>query len=126
MTQQKIHSVRLSKDMGDETPKKRGRPKKIKIDSISLSATDVDNTEIQDVIREALRTIVTERGSVKKEEELIEAMVITCSEFMKSFIIMGYDLNDNAIQPIFYANSDMEADALSHYIQQYFVSSMKK
>lgn len=126
MTQLKIHSVRLSKDMGDETPKKRGRPKKVKIDSISLSATDIDNAEIQDVIREALRTIVSDNKGIQKEEELIEAMVVTCSEFMKSFIIMGYDLNDNAIQPIFYANSDMEADALSHYVQQYFVSSMKK
>tara|TARA_R110002153_G_scaffold53177_3_gene148527 strand:- start:4533 stop:4871 length:339 start_codon:yes stop_codon:yes gene_type:complete len=112
--------------MGDETPKKRGRPKKVKIDSISLSATDIDNAEIQDVIREALRTIVSDNKGIQKEEELIEAMVVTCSEFMKSFIIMGYDLNDNAIQPIFYANSDMEADALSHYVQQYFVSSMKK
>lgn len=126
MTQLKIHSVRLSKYMGDETPKKRGRPKKVKIDSISLSATDVDNAEIQDVIREALRTIVSDNKGIQKEEELIEAMVVTCSEFMKSFIIMGYDLNDNAIQPIFYANTDMEADALSHYVQQYFVSSMKK
>jgi len=126
MTHQKIHSARLSKDMGDEAPKKRGRPKKVKIDSVSLSAANINNAEIQDVIRDALRTLVYEREDVRKEEELIEAMVVTCSEFMKSFIIMGYDLNDNAIEPIFYAHSDMEADALSHYIQQYFVSSMKK
>ena len=57
--------------MGDETPKKRGRPKKVKIDSISLSATDIDNAEIQDVIREALRTIVSDNKGIQKEEELI-------------------------------------------------------
>ena len=111
--------------MGDETPKKRGRPKKVKIESISLSAVDTSNNDIQDVIRDALRTIIIENSEIKKDEETIEAMTSTCSEFMKSFIIMGYDLNDNAIAPIFYAKSDMEADALFHYMQQYFMSSMK-
>ena len=125
MTHQKIHLVRLSKYMDDSTPKKRGRPKKVKIESISLSAVDITNNDIQNVIREALRAIITESSSIKKDEETIEAMTSTCSEFMKSFIIMGYDLNDNAIAPIFYAKTDMEADALSHYMQQYFMSSMK-
>ena len=111
--------------MGDETPKKRGRPKKVKAESISLSAVEASNADIQDVIRDALRTIITESPDVK-EEETIEAMTSTCSEFMKSFIIMGYDLNDNVIPPIFYAKTDMEADALSHYMQQYFMSAMKQ
>jgi hypothetical protein len=111
--------------MSDETPKKRGSPKKVKAESISLSAVETPNDDIQDVIRDALRTIIAESKGVKEEEETIEAMVSTCSEFMKSFIIMGYDLNDNAIAPIFYAKTDMEADALSHYMQQYFMASMK-
>jgi len=112
--------------MGDETPKKRGGPKKVNTESISLSAAVKDDTDIQDVIREALRTIISDNSKLMKEQDIIEAMVSTCSEFMKSFIIMGYDLNDNAIAPIFYAKTDMEADALSHYIQQYFVASMKR
>lgn len=111
--------------MGDETPKKRGIPKKVNTKSISLSAAVID-ADIQDVIREALRTIISDNSKLMKEQDIIEAMVSTCSEFMKSFIIMGYDLNDNAIAPIFYAKTDMEADALSHYIQQYFVASMKR
>lgn len=122
----KIHSVRLSNYMGDETPKKRGRPKKVNTESISLSAAVIDDTDIQDVIREALRTIISDNSKSIKEQDITEAMVSTCSEFMKSFIIMGYDLNDNAITPIFYAKTDMEADALSHYMQQYFVASMKQ
>lgn len=122
----KTHSVRLSNYMGDETPKKRGRPKKVNTESISLSAAVIDDTDIQDVIREALRTIISDNSKSIKEQDIIEAMVSTCSEFMKSFIIMGYDLNDNAITPIFYAKTDMEADALSHYMQQYFVASMKQ
>jgi hypothetical protein len=122
----KIHSVRLSNYMGDETPKKRGRPTKVNADSISLSAAVVDDTDIQDVIREALRVIISDNSKNMKEKDIIDAMVSTCSEFMKSFIIMGYDLNDNAISPIFYAKTDMEADALSHYMQQYFVASMKQ
>ena len=51
-------------------------------------------------------------------------MVNVCSEFMSSFIIMGYDMNNKGIEPIFYAKNQLEADALSSYIQQFIVNSL--
>ena len=57
-------------------------------------------------------------------EHEIDAMVSVCSEFMRSFIIMGYDFEGNAINPIFYAKSDMDSDALSQYMQKFFMTQM--
>lgn len=83
------------------------------------------DVKIDKVIQDAMRLIIKEQLIKENTNTDIDAMIATCAEFMKSFIIMGYDLNDNAIAPIFYAKTDLEADALSHYMQQYFVASMK-
>lgn len=121
--------------MSDEQPKKRGRPRKKPEAVQPLSAQDVKisvNNEdellkVQALIKDAISDILCEdsKGRVDKDVA-IKAMTSTCAEFMKSFIIMGYDMENNAIQPIFYAKSDLEADALSHYMQQYFVANMKE
>ena len=122
--------------MDDDAPKKRGRPRKKKPveDVEALSAQDPkitvysqdDLTKVQALIKDALKDVLSAEGLKKRDSDIaIEAMISTCAEFMKSFIIMGYDMEDNAISPIFYAKTDLEADALSHYMQQYFVASMK-
>ena len=122
--------------MGEEKPRKRGRPKGSKNSnkSASLSAQPVKITvnhpqeieKINNMIREALQEALLEKESKVLDKDIaIKAMVATCSEFMKSFIIMGYDMENNAINPVFYAKNDLEADALSHYAQQYFVQTMK-
>lgn len=122
--------------MSDEQPKKRGRPRKKPEAAVPpLSAQNVKitvNTEnellkVQALIRDALSDVLREDSTGRVDKDVaIKAMTSTCAEFMKSFIIMGYDMENNAIQPIFYAKSDLEADALSHYMQQYFMSSMKE
>jgi hypothetical protein len=122
--------------MSEDKPKKRGRPKKQPVDKIpSLSA---DNSvkitvnepqellKVQALIKDALKDVIKEDSKRIDKDKAVEAMTVTCSEFMKSFIIMGYDMENNAIQPIFYARNDLEADALSHYMQQYFMASMKE
>ena len=52
-------------------------------------------------------------------------MTSTCSEFLKCFVIMGYDFEGNAIKPQFYAKNDLDADALAQYMQKFFVSSIQ-
>ena len=122
--------------MSDEKPKKRGRPKKVDSEKAvpSLSAQQMkisvnspdELLKVQALIRDALKDVIKEDDIRLKDKNLmINAMVGTCSEFMRNFIIMGYDLDNNAIEPIFYAKSDLEADALAHYMQSYFVESMK-
>ena len=119
--------------MNDEAPKKRGRPKKkadSKTTSLSAQTITVNNDreleQVNAMIREALREVMQEKDGRSIDKEIaMKAMISTCSEFMKSFIIMGYDMENNAINPVFYAKNDLEADALSHYAQQYFVQTMK-
>ena len=120
----------------DKPKKKRGRPKKQPVDQTpSLSAESVKITvnepqellKVQALIKDALKDVMQE-DNIKRvdKDKAVQAMTVTCSEFMKSFIIMGYDMENNAIQPIFYARNDLEADALSHYMQQYFMANMKE
>ena len=123
--------------MSEDKPKrKRGRPKKQPVDQTpSLSAESVKITvnepqellKVQALVRDALKDVMQE-DSIKRvdRDKAVQAMTVTCSEFMKSFIIMGYDMENNAIKPIFYARNDLEADALSHYMQQYFMANMKE
>lgn len=78
----------------------------------------------EEVIREALKKFVTEKMNKRQTDDEIEAMVSVCSEFLKSFIILGYDFEGKAINPIFYAKSELDADALSQYMQKFFMSQM--
>ncbi len=78
--------------------------------------------QTEDIIRDALKTFVKERYNKRATNNDIEAMVATCSEFMNSFIIMGYNTQNEPIDPIFYCRSELEADALSHYLQRFFIS----
>ena len=78
----------------------------------------------EELIRDALKKFVTEKISKRQTDDEIEAMVSVCSEFMRSFIIMGYDFQGNAIKPVFYAKNDIDADALNQYIQKFIMSSI--
>ena len=122
--------------MSEDKPKKRGRPRKnpnngspsLSAESMRISVDSPDDiVKVHNMIKDALRDVMEEDNKNRVDKKLAtSAMTATCSEFMKSFIIMGYDMENNAIQPIFYAKNDLEADALSHYMQQYFVNTMKE
>lgn len=121
--------------MEDNAPKKRGRPKKVrdtnspevsgqKIKIQVQSQEELDHLDA--MFKEAINSVILERSpKFKSQKETVDAITSVCSEFLKSFIIMGYDLENKSIGPIFYARNDLEADALSHYMQQYFIQSVK-
>lgn len=83
------------------------------------------DTQTEDLIRDALKSFVKEKLKDRKTDDELEAMVSTCAEFMKCFIIIGYDFEGNAVKPIFYAKNDLDADALGQYIQKFLVSSLQ-
>ena len=95
-----------------------------KSNEVEKKATNKADIRAEEVIREALKRFVLENNRVRRTDDDLDAMVSTCSEFMKSFIIMGYDFQGNAIKPIFYAKSDIEADALAQYVQKFFIAQM--
>ena len=94
--------------------------------SPSLSADKQDSTQdIEALIKDAIKIVLDGNPAEKTDDEIIEAVTSVCAEFLKTFIILGYDLNGTAMSPIFYAKTDIEADALTLYMQHYFVASTK-
>ena len=95
----------------------------------SLSAAVSANMpppEVEKVIKEALKVMIDEKKNHASYDDTVESIIATNSEFMKTFFIAGYDLEGNAMAPIFIAHTDMESDALSHYLQSYFVSLVQR
>lgn len=84
---------------------------------------DID-PQAESLIRDALKTIVQEKFNSRKTDDEMEAMISTCAEFMKCFVIMGYDFKGNSIKPIFYAKNDIDTDALTQYIQKFIMNSI--
>ena len=80
--------------------------------------------QTESLIRDALKNFVREKYNKRAADNDIEAMVATCSEFMKCFVIMGYDFKGNSVKPIFYAKNDKDADALNQYIQKFIIQSL--
>lgn len=80
---------------------------------------------IAKVIREALMIRLANDSRHTQIEE-IDAMVATCQEFMSSFIILGYDMNHQPIQPVVYAHNQQEADSLGAYLSKLIHHNVKE
>jgi len=81
--------------------------------------------DIEKLIKDSLKSQLSGSLKLRRRSDVEAALVNTLSEFMDNFIILGYDLNHKAIEPIFYARNDMGADALTQYLQSYFIAMMK-
>ncbi len=82
------------------------------------------NLDTENLIRDALKTLVQEKFNNRKTDDEMEAMISTCAEFMKCFVIMGYDFKGNLIKPIFYAKNDIDTDALTQCVQKFIMNSI--
>jgi len=80
---------------------------------------------IAKVIKEALMIRLANDSRHTQVEE-IGAMVATCQEFMSSFIILGYDMNHQPIQPVVYAHNQQEADSLGAYLSKLIHHNVKE
>ena len=88
MIPKKTHSVDLNNIMNGDSKDDK------KEEEIVNKSIDI---QTEKVIREALKTFVNEKIKDRKANDEIEAMVSTCSEFMRCFVIMGYDFEGKAI-----------------------------
>ena len=101
-----------NKDEHPKPPKrKKAAPKKI------VASFTAD--QIQKMLKDALLKNASER--LKQSDLEIEAMVATMEEFLRSFIVIGYNLNN---QPIVITNakSQLDADALYTSLARLFIS----
>jgi hypothetical protein len=55
----------------------------------------------------------------------VDSLIATNQEFLKCFIIVGYDLNEVPIV-VFKANSQLQADALSSSITKLVINGSKE
>jgi hypothetical protein len=83
------------------------------------------DSEVAKVIRDALLIQLTNNDRRRENLDELHAMVSTCQEFMKSFIILGYNFNGEPIQPVIFANNQQEADSLGAYLSK-FIQSMNR
>ena len=82
--------------------------------------------DFESLIRDTMKDMFRQERRKRKLRQgaETEALVQTCSEFMNSFVIMGYNTRNEPIEPVYYCRNDMEADALSHYLQRFFMQNM--
>lgn len=112
------------------TPKKRSRPplksKAKKEPTAAPKSVPEDQSVIEELIKEVIKSSVQKQVvNQHKKLDIIKAMTYTCSEFMKNFIILGYDLDGNAIPPIIFAKSQSDSDALMTYLN-YFANGSEQ
>lgn len=93
-------------------PKKKKIISKRKVDSITTE-------EIQKLLKEALIKSAYEK--VKNTNLEIDSMVLVMEEFLKAFIIIGYDLEDKPVC-ITNAKTQLDADALYTSLIRLFAS----
>ena len=134
MTSQKIPLVKLNKSMGETIPDNGDKPKKTrpsKKATVTPTAPTpkqqpipIPDAVIEQLIKDAIRIRVVERKNRQVDDEL-DAMVATCQEFMKSFVILGYGLDGDQIPPIIVCENQQEADAIGNYLQKFLQHSAR-
>lgn len=92
--------------------------KKKKIDS-KKTTKGFSSEEIQKLLKEAL--IKSSYEKLKNSNLEIESMVGIMEEFLKAFIVIGYDLDDNPVC-ITNAKTRLDADALYTSLVRLFAS----
>jgi len=105
----------------DEDPivpkKKRNLSKKpLKKD---IGSSPISSDQIQKLLKEALIKNMKEKH---KESELeVDALISTMEEFLRSFIVIGYSMNNEPIV-VTNAKSQLDADALYTALSRLFFS----
>ena len=129
MTPQKILLVKLNKSMGYTIPDNGDKPKKVRpLKKATVAPTapapahqpiPITDAFIEQLIKDSIKTRIVE-GKNRQVDDELDAMVATCQEFMKSFVILGYNLEGEQIPPIVVCSNQQEADAISNYLQKFF------
>lgn len=90
----------------DETP----TPKKKKVvNNKKTTSSSISSEQIQRLLKEALMKNMEER--FKRSDVEVDALISTMEEFLRSFIVIGYNMNNEPLV-ITNAKSQLDADAL--------------
>ena len=82
--------------------------------------TDLTPEDIRTLIRDALDAHIIQSKNRVYKEECAKAVVNVLSEFLQSYILIGYDFEGTPMR-ITAAHNNMEADALAQAVQKYLI-----
>lgn len=80
----------------------------------------IGKEQIKQLLKEALQADLLERSRKSADNKV--AISSTLEEFMKCFIVLGYDMNGNPINLV-HANSQQDADSLSTAVNRFFMQN---
>ncbi len=84
---------------------------------------DDDDDELREIIERALKENVRDRKVFKRKKELAYRLSNIISEYMDSYILLGYDFNGNHLD-IKAASTPQKAEALNSFLLKYFASEV--
>lgn len=94
------------------------KPKSKKAPKVTSSEQQLLNTLIKDALQQ--------QAAISKErmykEECAQAVIAVLSEFLTSYMLIGYDFEGTPIR-IVSAKTGLDADALAHAVQRYIMMS---
>jgi hypothetical protein len=104
---------RINNSMGENPDDKKKRTPK-------NNSEKIGKDQIKQLLKEALQSDLLERSRKSIDNKV--AISSTLEEFMKCFIVLGYDMNGNPINLV-HANSQQDADSLSTAVNKFFVQN---
>lgn len=99
--------------------KKKITTKKVDPSSMSISASPMSSEQIRKLLKEVMLEGMYE--SKKRSDLEIDAIIATMEEFLRSFIIIGYNLKNEPLV-ITNAKSQLDADGLYTSLTRLFLS----
>lgn len=108
--------------MSDE-PKRRKKKKITPTPTSQESEWIPSDTDVRDLINDILSNRIKEVKKVKDVKDINTALVCTISEFLDSFMILGYN-SEGAPIALTKANTPLDADALHSLLVKFFTIQM--
>ena len=78
-----------------------------------------EDEELRDIIEQALKFNLREKKTFKKRKDLANRLGSILSEYLDSYILLGYDFDGRHID-IKSASTPMQAEALNSFLIKYF------
>jgi len=107
-------------------PVNKSTPKLTPLPSQPINNLNVKNLHelpdhvISSLLKEVLiKGLQTQESRVRQTQNQLDAMVSTCQEFLKSFIILGYSFDGEPVHPIVHATCQQDADSLGAYLSKF-------
>lgn len=112
----KLNSIDINTYMGEEKePKKRA----------TLTRSKEEKNAVQELLSSALEKYAKEKNNrVKDGEDTVHAINSTLEEFLKTFLVIGYDFNGE-IMIISNTKTQQDTDSLSTAVSRFVMHNIR-